>query len=164
MAQVFLPSTHEKAQTDTVGYQLKQLSLAVGYLYNWHGKHFGELGISYHAVGRAGFHHFTSGVLVGVEGGLNQFDQWRVAPKVSAWIGGGPSLVAMGTSLMYYRQGEIGRLVLRPELSLNVLNVRVYYGYFRPLGKGSDLGLSVHNLGVTWLLGLKKEKHWTVRE
>lgn len=163
--QILLPSEVGKVpHDDTLGYQAKVFSLLMGYQYNPGGLHFATGELAWYTYGVAGHHGFGMGSTIGVEIGMNDLTHWRYAPKASVWLGGGVTPFLLGGSILRYQQGETHSWILRPEISLNILNIRLYYGQALALGQGSLLGMQKHLWGLGYFFNIRKKQSWMVHQ
>lgn len=122
------------------------ISPYVGYLYNWNGNHFLDIGIGFTKYQISGYHLFSSNISLSGELRFNKWNEIMYGPKVSIWFSGGAGGVVLGGSLINYRSVDAKTIILRPEVGLGIINLKWVYGYNIPIGDNDLLGLAKHNI------------------
>ncbi|MFI5205100.1 MAG: hypothetical protein ACHQF2_11445, partial [Flavobacteriales bacterium] len=140
----FLSSFPVSSQTSNEAYSTgwameKDLALFIGH--NCWAHYYAELGIGVHKWGGDGHHPFGSGWSVSNE--MRVHKNFLMAPKLSAWIGGGAAGMAMKMNLLYYTNFDVARVAVRPEIGLGGFGYFTFvYGFNFYMGKNKIPGLN----------------------
>lgn len=155
----FLSSPSSRAQTceaySPAWAMEKDLALVIGY--NGWQHHYAEIGLSVHKYGVGTHHPIGHGWSVTSE--MRVHENFIMAPKLSAWVGGGVGALAMKINTLYYTNFKTGRIALRPEIGIGGFGYfTVVYGFNFYLNKQDILGLTRHVFSITVPVKIKKLK------
>ena len=103
----------------------KTININLGY--NYSSSHIVEPGMSFRHFKRAGYHMFESHLAFSGEIVLG--NELIIGPKISGWVAGGSSAMAMGLSLINYTDFNQNEFNIRPEIGFGLFGVKVVYGY-----------------------------------
>lgn len=124
--------TGERARPDSTS---KTININLGY--NYSSNHIVELGMSFRNFKTTGYHMVESHLALSGEVVLG--NEFIIGPKISGWIAGGSSAMAMGFSLIYYTDFSQNEFNVRPEIGFGLFGVKVVYGYnIKIFGDGFD--------------------------
>jgi hypothetical protein len=117
--------------------------------YNLGHSSYGELGFALHST----FHHMLFVTkFIGSEIRLGGSD-FIIGPKVGLYFGMG---IGIGLNAIYYTNFDEGAIVFRPEIGWTALGAKIFYGYNWNLTNKDFKGINAHQLGVSFLIPLKK--------
>jgi hypothetical protein len=150
ISNVSAQSTKDTVKTE------KQLTLVTGINF-WKNALFAEIGIAKYNNGRVGYHPFSSAYFFSTEVNLLTGKNFIIAPKIGGWFAGGSGPFAIGTNLIYYTDLKNSNLYFRPEIGFGLMRIKVVYGYNARLTKVHLEGIPKSNIGIVYLLPLKKK-------
>lgn len=134
----------------------KQLTLLTGVNF-WKNALFAEVGVARYNNGTVGFHPSSSAYFFSTEINLLTGKNFIIGPKIGGWISGGSAPMSIGTNLIYYTDFKNANLYFRPEIGFGLMRVKVVYGYNVRLTKNNLEGIPKSNIGIVYLLPLKKK-------
>ena len=130
--RMLFAQTEEIVRSDSTS---KTLNINLGY--NYSSSHIVELGISFRNFKTAGYHMGENHLALSGEVILG--NDLIIGPKISGWIAGGSSAMAMGFSLINYTDFNQNEFNVRPEIGFGLFGVKVVYGYnLKIFGDGFD--------------------------
>lgn len=113
----------------------KTININLGY--NYSSSHIVDLGMSFRNFKTAGYHMAESHLAF--SGEVVFGNELIIGPKISGWITGGSSAVAMGLSIINYTDFNQNEFNIRPEIGIGFFGMKAVYGYnIKVLGDGFD--------------------------
>ncbi|MBD3615600.1 MAG: hypothetical protein HUJ22_03430 [Gracilimonas sp.] len=113
----------------------KTININLGY--NYSSSHILDLGMSFRNFKTAGYHMAESHLAF--SGEVVFGNKLIIGPKISGWIAGGSSAVAMGLSIINYTDFNQNEFNIRPEIGIGFFGMKAVYGYnIKVLGDGFD--------------------------
>ncbi|WP_379967253.1 hypothetical protein [Epilithonimonas sp. UC225_85] len=134
----------------------KQLSVLTGINF-WKNSLFAEVGLAKYKNSTDGHHLLSSAYFISTEVNLLTGKNFIIGPKIGGWISGGVGAIALGANLIYYTDFKNSNLYFRPEIGFGLMRVKIVYGYNARLTKNKLEGIPKSNIGIIYLLPLKKK-------